>query len=52
VLCHSVSEIDPRVVKFMPCLTSGEEVVDELAEALARFAADFPDSRIRAEAPV
>jgi acetylornithine aminotransferase len=48
VLCHSVSEIEPRVVKFMPCLTSGEEVVDELAEALASFAADFSESRIHA----
>jgi acetylornithine aminotransferase len=41
VLCHSVSEIEPRVVKFMPCLTSDEQTVDELVEALAGCAADF-----------
>jgi putrescine aminotransferase len=39
VLCHSVSEIEPRVVKFMPCLTSDQQAVDELAAALADFAA-------------
>jgi putrescine aminotransferase len=48
VLCHSVSEIEPRVVKLMPCLTSGDEVVDELAETLASFATDFSHSRIHA----
>ncbi|MHB8528749.1 MAG: aminotransferase class III-fold pyridoxal phosphate-dependent enzyme [Caulobacteraceae bacterium] len=40
VLCHSVSEIAPRVVKFYPCLTSDLAVVDELAGALADFAVD------------
>jgi 4-aminobutyrate aminotransferase-like enzyme len=40
VLCHSVSEIEPKVVKFMPCLTSDEHTVDELADALAGFATD------------
>jgi acetylornithine aminotransferase len=44
VLCHSVSEIEPRVVKFMPCLTSGQDTVDELVEALAGFAKDFAPS--------
>jgi putrescine aminotransferase len=41
VLCHSVSEIEPRVVKFMPCLTSDAQAVDELIGALAGFADDF-----------
>ena len=39
VLCHSVSDIEPRVVKFFPCLTSDVEVVHEITEALAGFAA-------------
>ncbi len=38
VLCHSVSEIEPRVVKFFPCLTSDVAIVGEMAEALAGFA--------------
>jgi putrescine aminotransferase len=38
VLCHSVSEIDPRVVKFMPCLTSDKPAVDELVAVLVEFA--------------
>jgi acetylornithine aminotransferase len=38
VLCHSVSAIEPRVVKFMPCLTSDAGVVAELAGALEDFA--------------
>jgi acetylornithine aminotransferase len=38
VLCHSVSAIAPRVVKFFPCLTSDVEVVDELGDALDDFA--------------
>lgn len=41
VLCHSVSEIDPRVVKFMPCLTSDAAAVAELAAALEGFATDW-----------
>ncbi len=45
VLCHSVSEIEPKVVKFMPCLTSDERTVDELADALAGFATDQMRSR-------
>ena len=44
VLCHSVSEIEPRVVKFMPCLTSDAQAVDELLAALAGFAGDFAPS--------
>jgi putrescine aminotransferase len=39
VLCHSVSAIEPRVVKFFPCLTSDVGVVDELGDALDDFAA-------------
>jgi acetylornithine aminotransferase len=38
VLCHSVSEIEPAVVKFFPCLTGGAQMADELAAALADFA--------------
>jgi acetylornithine aminotransferase len=41
VLCHSVSEIEPFVVKFMPCLTSDAGAVDELALALEGFAGDW-----------
>jgi acetylornithine aminotransferase len=41
VMCHSVSQIEPRVVKFFPCLTSDPQVVDEIAEALAAFATDL-----------
>jgi acetylornithine aminotransferase len=39
VLCHSVSEAEPRVVKFFPCLTSELNIVDELSGALSDFAA-------------
>jgi acetylornithine aminotransferase len=38
VLCHSVSEIEPSVVKFFPCLTSTPDIVEEMCEALADFA--------------
>ena len=38
VLCHSVSAIEPTVVKFFPCLTSDSAVAAELADALADFA--------------
>ena len=38
VLCHSVSDIEPRVVKFFPCLTSDVEVVQQITEALSGFA--------------
>jgi acetylornithine aminotransferase len=41
VLCHSVSEISPRVVKFFPCLTSEPDVIHELTEALSSFASDY-----------
>ncbi len=41
VLCHSVSEIEPRTVKFMPCLTSDAGAVDELTAALEGFAIDW-----------
>lgn len=39
ILCHSVSEIAPTVVKFFPCLTSKPEIAVELAGALADIAA-------------
>jgi acetylornithine aminotransferase len=38
VLCHSLSEIKPDVIKFLPCLTAGPDVVDEMSAALADFA--------------
>jgi 4-aminobutyrate aminotransferase-like enzyme len=38
VLCHSVSTIDPRVVKFFPVVTAGPGVADEIADALDDFA--------------
>ena len=34
VLAHSVSVIDPVVLKFMPVLTAGTTVADEIADAL------------------
>ena len=40
VLCHSVSEIEPRVVKFFPCLNSEPRVVDEIVAALHGYATD------------
>jgi putrescine aminotransferase len=41
VMCHSVSLIEPAVVKFFPCLTSDAGMVAELAEALRGFAFDL-----------
>jgi putrescine aminotransferase len=38
VMCHSVSMIEPAVIKFLPCLTSEPSVVTELADALRGFA--------------
>ena len=38
VLCHSVSTIQPAVVKFFPCLTSDATVVAGMTGALADFA--------------
>jgi acetylornithine aminotransferase len=40
VMCHSVSLIEPAVVKFFPCLTSDDSVVAELCAALRRCAFD------------
>jgi acetylornithine aminotransferase len=41
VMCHSVSLIEPAVVKFFPCLTSDAGMVAELADALRGFAFDL-----------
>ena len=41
VMCHSVSLIEPAVIKFFPCLTSEPGVVTELADALRGFASDL-----------
>jgi acetylornithine/succinyldiaminopimelate/putrescine aminotransferase len=38
VLCHSVSAIEPTVLKFFPVLTADLSIVDEIADALDRFA--------------
>ncbi len=38
VLCHSVSTVDPLVVKFFPVVTGGPGVADEIADALDGFA--------------
>lgn len=38
VLCHSVSEITPRVVKFFPCLTAEPAIAGTVAAALADVA--------------
>jgi putrescine aminotransferase len=40
VLAHSVSEIEPHVVKFFPCLTSDLQAVEEIGEALSDFATE------------
>ena len=42
VLCHSVSTIDPLVVKFFPVVTAGPGVADEIADALDEFARHAP----------
>jgi len=36
VICHSISVIDPCVLKFFPVFTIDTAVVDEIAEAVAR----------------
>jgi acetylornithine aminotransferase len=38
VMCHSISMIEPAVIKFMPCLNSEPHVVSELVDALRGFA--------------
>ena len=38
VMCHSVSTIEPCVVKFLPCLTSDSAVIGEIIQALSDFA--------------
>jgi len=45
VMCHSVSVIKPRCVKFFPCLTSDAAVVGEITQALADFAAEHRRGR-------
>jgi putrescine aminotransferase len=44
VLCHSISEISPWVVKFFPCLNSGASVPAAIAAALADFAKHYRGS--------
>jgi putrescine aminotransferase len=41
VMGHSISMIEPAVMKFFPCLTSEASVVTELVGALRGFAADL-----------
>ncbi len=45
VICHSVSLIDPAVIKFFPCLISEPDMVTELADALRSFALESANSR-------
>ena len=40
VMCHSISLIEPAVIKFLPCLTSDAGVIAELAAALRAFATE------------
>jgi putrescine aminotransferase len=40
VMCHSISLVEPAVVKFLPCLTSDAGVIAELATALRDFATE------------
>ncbi len=44
VMGHSISMIDPAVMKFFPCLNSEPTVVTELAGALRGFAMEFRDT--------
>jgi acetylornithine/succinyldiaminopimelate/putrescine aminotransferase len=44
VLCHSVSEISPWVVKFFPCLNSDASVPAAIAAALDDFAKHYRGS--------
>jgi hypothetical protein len=41
VMGHSISMIEPAVMKFFPCLTSEASVVTELVGALRGFATDL-----------
>ena len=47
VMCHSASVINPRCVKFLPCLTSDRAVVSELTRALGDFATDYRRGKFR-----
>ena len=38
VMCHSISLIEPAVIKFLPCLNGDAGVITELAGALRGFA--------------
>jgi putrescine aminotransferase len=40
VMCHSISLIEPAVIKFLPCLNSDASVIAELATALRGFATE------------
>lgn len=40
VMCHSISLIEPAVIKFLPCLTSDANVIAELTAALRDFATE------------
>jgi len=39
VLCHSISLVDPVLVKFFPVLTADPAIADEVAAALGDAAA-------------
>lgn len=47
VMCHSASVINPRCVKFFPCLTSDRAIVSEVTEALGDFATEYRRGTIR-----
>ena len=42
VMCHSISLIEPAVIKFFPCLNSNAGVIEELTGALRSFAQECP----------
>jgi len=44
VMCHSISLIEPAVIKFLPCLTSEPSMIAELAAALRGFASEATGS--------
>lgn len=47
VMCHSASLIEPRCVKFFPCLTSDPGTVTEITHALSDFAAEHRRQKSR-----
>ena len=41
-MCHSISLVEPAVIKFFPCLNSDAGVIEELTGALRGFRSRAP----------